>query len=571
MTENVWPQYEKLTSQIPFQLGEFIFNLRVLRAVLLITAAIALYLVGIFTPLPTLRSTGVTSTSSWWFLALLDQLFTAGAFGRGSVFCLGLFATFALGRSKAENQSRLRLRNGLLRRVVIHIALALFVTLIFALQDTISHTMISLAKTWFWITLGGFVVMFINKYLVRYNGPQLIQINIFLLFYAHFDHLIDELATTGGQIELYLAALGMLLIAASAYYVFRTRFYLEVKNIKSYTSSRFATLELGGVDELTLDLLGLTSILLFLCIAGVVSLLTGWKTISSTNFLAFAFISMGVLLLIWAIHALTSRMLTSHNSIFDQVRRFLDTGDLLAMHDAFRYAHRMLNNFWIIPNVAAGQETEMIIEDKMRQALNKSFMVFVFWFVVTMGIQLYTNQYGSGILLFPYGPIVFIFLFLMCIGYVSMLVRHLRMRFSRFKQMKHGKSRVMTQTYTLPSPNELGHLYLGESDVNEYWEEEKLKDQIRELIDYYRLLQQAQIIPRREALPWKKRILAVVVPQLLISLVSGVTLAFLGGVLYVILVPVPDDIWTLVIPLFLTGLFFPNVIWERIRKSQDES
>jgi len=382
----------------------------------------------------------------------------------------------------------------------------------------------------------------------------------------HLNSVVHDLALSGRYSDLYLVAAGMIFIAVSAYYMFRTRIYLEVENIKSYADRRFATLELRGVDESFLDLLGLTSVSLFLCCAGILSLVAGWRTISSNNFLVITLISLSTLLLVWAILTLTNRMLSSHNPIFGYAQQALDTKETLAFYNPFRYAHQLLNNFWIIPGVAAGQETETFIQDKLRRVLNKSFLLFVLWFVVILGLQLYAIQYRSGVLLFPYGPLVFIFLFLMCVGNVSMIWRHLRTKLGHFKQMARGKDRVMLQTYPLRSPNEMRLLDLGEGAA-EYWEEERLKDQMREIIDWCRLLNQVQVKIRRPQTPRKTRIIAKI-SRLLIALLSGVLIAFLGGMLFVFMVPKSEskDLWTLIISLFLPGVFTPNVLWNLIKK-----
>ena len=161
MAENVWPQYGMLRDQNSLRLAEFIFNLDTLRAVLIIAGSTTLYLFGIFTPLPTIQMANKVSTNSWWFLDLIDELFTGGALGRGSIFCLGLFATFCLGKgAPADGQ---RKPQGWMRRALLYCALATLVTISFAIRGAIMPNIKAIGLTFLCISLGGVAVTFINK------------------------------------------------------------------------------------------------------------------------------------------------------------------------------------------------------------------------------------------------------------------------------------------------------------------------------------------------------------------------------------------------------------------------
>lgn len=561
MAQSLWPRYGTSAAR-PRVLAGFLFNLQAAKVTLILLAAVAVYFVGISMPIPTLRPAEGTPISSWWFLRLFDLLFTGGALGRGAFFCLGLFSTFALG-STVTNVAQAA-RKGLLLRILKLSVLTALIVLIFLLRGNVAVEVRAIAVTFFSVALGGVGLALINRVLMRHRGPQIIHLNIFILLYSHYSGVFLELRSLGRLSDLYLSAAGIGFIAVSAYYVFKRRIFIEIENIKSPADHRFATLELRGVDEDTLDLLAFASVILFICFAGVVSLLADFRQISQDNFLVFAGISTVLLLSVWLLLVLASKVLASHGTMVSYISQFLDTGEMLAFHDARHYALLMLNSFWVIPNVAAGPATEEFIRERVKRVMHKSFLIFAVWFFVILGIQLYIFFYSSGLLLFPYGPLVFIFLFLMCVGNLSMILRNVRMKFGHYRQLMRGRQRVLVGPYSLATPSELRHVDFSKAD-DDYWDEEKLSDQVKQIIDWYQLIRQVQVIPSKSVLPKRTRI-AAALWQLIIGIISGIIIAFLGGGLYVLLVPQRGDVWAVVIPLFLGGLFSQNILWSVLKR-----
>jgi hypothetical protein len=147
-----------------------------------------------------------------------------------------------------------------------------------------------------------------------------------------------------------------------------------------------------------------------------------------------------------------------------------------------------------------------------------------------------------------------------------MILRHIKMKFGHYRQLMRGRSRVLAKAYSLPATSELRHLDLDDVDAT-YWGEEKLGEQMQQIIDWYRLMRQAQIIPSKSALPKRAKVLATV-RQFLVGILSGIIIAFLGGGLYVLIVPQRGDIWALIIALFLGGLFSPNVLWKMFKSKR---
>ena len=561
MSESLWPKYGTSGAIRPRLLARFLFNLEAAKVTLIVLVAVALYFVGISLPIPTMRPVEGASINSWWFLRLFDHLFTGGALGRGAFFCLGLFSTFALGGMATNPQAA---RKGILLRILKLAVLTALTVSIFLLRGNVALEVRAIAVTFFAVALGAIGVAWINRVLMRHSGPQILQLNIFILLYSHYSGVFLELRSLGKLSDLYLSAAGVVFIAVSAYFVFKRRIFIEIENIKSQADHRFATLEVRGVDEDTVNLLAFASVILFICFAGVVSLLANFRQISQSNFLVFAGISTLLLLSVWLLLVLAGKLLASHGAMVSYVSQFLDTGEMLAFRDPRHYALMMLNNFWIIPNVAAGPATEAFIRERVKRVMHKSFLIFAAWFFVILGIQLYIFFYSSGLLLFPYGPLVFIFVFLMCVANLSMVLRSVRMKFGHYSQLMRGRNRVLSGPYLLATPSELRHVDFSKGD-DDYWDEEKLTDQVKQFIDWYQLMRQVQAVPSKSVSPKRTRI-AAALWQLIIGIISGIIIAFLGGLLYVLLVPQRGDVWAVVIPLFLGGLFSQNILWTVLRR-----
>lgn len=545
-SESVWPTFGSLSAGNPVLLTRFTLDPGSLRTLAAVAGLLALYVAGLYAPIPALQPRPA-GPPPWWFLRLFDQLFTGGAFDRGALFALGLFASLSFG-----NPARPFWRRLLAHGVLTVLALAVYLT---RLPGSLGPA--TLAATFALLYFGGIAVVFLNRWLVRKGGPQILYVNILLLFGQHFRDVVAQLVRQRDFAVLAAAGAGIVLLSVSAVYVFRTRIFFEVENIKSMADRRSVTLEIRGVDESSLDQLGLTSVILFLSLSGVVSLFAGWRDLAAARFAWVAAISGAVFLLVAFLLVLTRRFLTAGDSVSRYARQVLEAGELSKLHDPYRYAMQMLNHFWIVPGTPAGRETERFIEDKLTRVMRRSFLIFTLWFVTTLLIQLWADRRGAGVLLFPYGPLVFISLFLMCIGYLSALGHRLRSELNNFKQIARGKSRLMAQSF--PRPAAAARPLDLEVDAD-YWREEKTTDQMREILDWYRLLQQGGVRPGAARAARRPRLYGAV-SKVVIALLSGVLFAFIGGSLFVLLFPKSDDLGGILISLFMAGAFSPNVFW----------
>lgn len=562
--DTIWPRYTKRLYPDQAAIAGLIFQAKALRALIVLLGLVLLYYLGILLQIPTISDSGPVGQESWWFLVVFDQLLTGGAFSRGAVFCLGLVAVVELRPTRASASGRTKI--GWLQRLANLSILSALATAIFAIRGLVQAQIMELVLTFFLVALGGIAVYFINLWLVRHQGPDVIHLNIFYLLYLHFDRIAGGLLLHGEVLDTLIVAGMVAFMITSAIYVFRSRVHLHVENIKSPADKRWVTLELPGVDAHSLDFLGLVSVVLFISLAGVFSLLSREQTLSVTNFTSLFVISSIVILGIWALIALVGKILRSQDSLVSHARALLDSGEVVVFNDPHQYAQRMINGYWIIPGIAAGRATEDLIAEKLRSIMTKSFGLFALWFVVVSSVQLYSIHY-RGELLLPYGPLVFIFLFTMTLGNVLIMGRNLRSKLRHQQYVLRGKTRVAAETYFLDSPTKLPHLLLQEDATG--YPEELLAEKMREIRDWIRLLREVQIEPRQVRLSPKQRLVKVS-SQIVVGTVAGLLFALLGGVPYVLLVPSAEanEIWAVVIPLFITGMLSPNVAWNLMTRTK---
>ncbi len=171
------------------------------------------------------------------------------------------------------------------------------------------------------ILFGAIILHQIHRLLIRFHGPQILHVNVVIMLYAHFSKLIQSSLARNNYMNLYLAGAGIALIIISVLFLFSKRIFFRLQNIKSKASHRFLTLELRGIDEGTLDLLGFTCMIFFLGAGSLLSLILGWQDITSDNFNYYILISVGILVLVWMGMVLTGRILSAHDSFSKQLRQ----------------------------------------------------------------------------------------------------------------------------------------------------------------------------------------------------------------------------------------------------------
>src|SRR5918911_4922069 len=161
MAQSFWPRYASSSAGNPRLLAGFLLDLQTVKATLVVLTSIAAYLAGISLPIPTVRPSAMASTGSWWFLALFDQLFTGGAFGRGAFFCLGLFSILMLGRIPA------RVAPGTKRPLLIPLLkfclLTALAVAVFLMRGSVPLEAREIAITFLAIALGGVCITWINR------------------------------------------------------------------------------------------------------------------------------------------------------------------------------------------------------------------------------------------------------------------------------------------------------------------------------------------------------------------------------------------------------------------------
>ena len=239
-------------------------------------------------------------------------------------------------------------------------------------------------------------------------------------------------------------------------------------------------------------------------------------------------------------------------------------GNVFGFQSGAGYALRMLNHYWIVPDVPAGAATESCIEDKNRRILRQALLLFGLWFGLLLGLQFYITPRGSSSQLFPHGPLVFLCLLLMLVGDASMICGHVATRLHRSRQLLRGKARLLLQTCPIGSPQRLRQAELGTAKAEEYWKEEKFSEQWRDVWEWYRMVRrEAEVLPPSVRMRPGRRVGAIVA-QVVAAVFAAVLISFLGVLLCMTFVPDASsrEMWPLAISLFVPSLFAPNVLWK---------
>ncbi len=188
--------------------------------------------------------------------------------------------------------------------------------------------------------------------------------------------------------------------------------------------------------------------------------------------------------------------------------------------------------------------------------------------MILSGIQIFLIHSGANTIIFLLSPLVFMFLLITCISNISMIWNNIRTQFNQFKQISKGKSRLLAQTFPIQSMLSLKQIAIDGMDIHGI-ENDKIKDQIRDLIDWIRLLRQYNVAFPGDSpykTPTKKEKGLKIISQILVAILSGTALALVGGFLYIFFNPDIESLAALIISLFVSGTFAPTVIWKLMRK-----
>src|SRR4029077_7508515 len=95
-----------------------------------------------------------------------------------------------------------------------------------------------------------------------------------------------------------------------------------------------------------------------------------------------------------------------------------------------------------------------------------------------------------------------------------------------------------------------------------YWEDEKISEQARDLMDLYRLTRKVQGRHKTADIPRQTKLAATAL-QVAVVVMAAVFIAFLAGVMFVMFVPGAsrEAISAVVVPVFVASLFAENVLW----------
>lgn len=572
MSNAVWPEFQAGADLTVGLLRDFFLDKTNLGYFFRIAVLVSIYFIGIFTPIPFLSETPKDLTDRWWFFSLMDEVFTGGAWGRQGIFCLGIFASIAwdgYSLSPKEGVSKKSLLKGV-------ISCLLLVCLTAAMLLMKHETLLGVTgtiKILAFISFGCVGVIVINKLLIKYKGPQIIHLNIFLLLMVHFITLSRMLFSGGHYIDLTVMAAGVLLVISAALYLLCNTFQLEVKNVKNHLSRRFTTIQFKGLDEISFEILSNIGLLLFICLAGILSILFGYRALSGNHFIFIATISLiSSIAMIWCIH-ITKVVFSSHRSIISQMTKTLINRFGLLLGDAHHYAQQLLNYYWIIPNIPAGHNTKSFLETRLRKNLNRALMMFVVCLLGLLLFQGYSSYYGAGKMLYPYGPLVFILLILMSISNISIVFSEIHTKLFKLKQIKRGKYRILQQAYALQRPKRVGSIDFSEGSFN-YYDDDRLASDLGDMIEWYRTMRDLAIhfekkdvkFPKKEGSLRNK--LYIFLTKVAVGFITGTLFAFVGGVLFLLFVPDGEGIWAVIISLFVPGFFSPNFLHAWIGKSR---
>jgi preprotein translocase subunit SecY len=542
-TESAWPRPAGFTIDRLAVFFRFASNPARLVHGLFVVLLVAVYIAGMFIPIPGAVRHAETQRHAWWFQSLLDSLITGGALGRGSIFCMGLLAPLLL-------VVRARFEWVLVRVLVGFTLVAFALSLILRMRGQISPGFRSWLVTALLIMLGGIAVKLINLGLARYHGPAPFYINLLVTIAYSLRASARELAHSHHYTPLYYLAGGIVFIGVTCVVMLRSRIRIEVQSLRKPSATPTTQMEIAPLNELLLDTIGVVGLMLYVCLSGTMSVVFNWHEITATNYPAFLAVSGIVFFLVWWMFAAVNR--------YRGMVRMASATGILNIVDPEEYALRMLNTFWIIPGVPAGLPTERFLSQRLSRFLRWSFVLLGSWLMVGIGIQYVAARSGLGMNALPYGPFVFVFTVFMLVGNLSMVTSSVGTSLKHFGQLLQGKSRVIADTFPLGSS--AARRLILQGDQKAYWEEERLTGQFEEMVDWLKLAQQAySTLPQkhRPKVGW-----AMHLQKWITSAAIGMVVAFVSAALCLLFVPDTSgrDLSYVIVPMVVTSLFAPDIL-----------
>lgn len=543
MTEAIWPRQGPQLRQQVMTAKEFLLRKGTLVVILKLAVLLAIYLVGIRTPIPGVH-TSMDRMREWWFLALADDVFTGGALGRGALLAMGNFAIPVLCLGSTH-------RKGIVSRSVGLLLIAAAITAFFLIRGEIALSWTSLAICFVCIAAGGLAVCSIDKQLLKLRVPDTLHVNVFLVLGLYLWRMLRQVASDQDMFEAALGGVATVVIVASAFYLFRDQILVDVMNIKTAASRRFARLALRSLSEVSLETFAVFCMIFFVCLGGLLSVLAGWRNFS----LAPDWVRGLVSAVTFSAVVLLFGTLRRHLAAFSKPGLGLGFSSIIGPSPAF-HARRMLRHFWIIEGVPAGSETEAHLEQHTRRLWRKTLVLLSVWMILTFGLQFYVQHYGSGKEIFPYSPLVSVALLCLATANTSMIGGDLVARYHAYKHMAQGRSRLFQETapaasqaFVLGMGRRKG-IDIGDADTA-YWKQERIPEEVLgEVMDWMRLARQHSVRPPAEQQsPLAVTILRGVMLRTLIGGLSGA----LAGMIYVAFKP-DGDVWQVIVSFALPPL-----------------
>ena len=552
MSSSVWPVYRGFAVRDLKLLAHFAADPARFRRLALVALLLAAYLAGLLVRIPGAHLEPASTGEHWWFLLFLDKALTGGALRRGGLFSLGVLGPLVLSSSRQAG-SPLR---PLLRKTIFLSLTSALVALNLRARGLVAPGMKPLLMVAAFVALGGICLKLIDTRLVRYHGPNILYTNLVIVLVGG---LRTAFAGLGGQQRYW--AMTMILgcvafISISAYMLMHKRILVQVENIE-HPSGRGLVLELPAMPEPLLDFLSVMFLTLYVSIAGLVSLSLGWHSITTDNIGILSVISIAVFGLCWAMFMLLSK----HADLFEM----LGQAGSLGLSDARSYALRMLNHFWVIPGCSAGRDTEEWIKLRLASVAKRSFLLFASWIAVSLVLEhVLARTIHSGVL-FPFGGVVFIFLLVMVVGNASAIAHYVGATVNRFKQIVRGQSRVIAEMYPLGRTDYQERISI-EDDFKKYWNEEKLSDQLQDMLQWVKLAKQIQLHPPR-ATPRSKTF--TIILRVVTRVMTAAVLSFLIGLICLLLFPRMgrQDMGTVMIPAFMGFVIAPEAVLKVIGRA----
>jgi hypothetical protein len=554
MSGTVWPIYRRFAVRDLRLVALFASDPTRLLRLLAYLVLLAVYAVGITFPIPGLRRPiPGPSPEGWWFVSLLDLALTGGALGRGAIFCLGVVGPLALGGPLHWRKSPFITYGKRLSGLAVA---SLLVSLALRSRGLVAPGLKPLLIVCGFAAFGGLLLNLIDVYTVRLHGPQIRYINLALVLWVNLRSISFLLQRE----RLYWAGVLLLGLAAfvciSAYMLVRAHILIKIERVGE-PFHRWTTLEIPTMNEPLLDTLSVLLLSLYVSTTGTLSILFGWHSITARSIPSFSLVALAILCLGWAIFLVVNRFLDFFET--------LGAGGAIGFSDAQSYAKRMLNNFWIIPGLPAGRETEAFIKSKLAGRAKRSFLLFAAWFASVLGFEYILVRLNPSDVLFPFGSVVFIFVLVMLVANLSAVFRHVNFAFRHFMQLLRGESRLLDEMYPLMKSNLRDAVSLDQ-DLQQYWEAERFSDQLQDLMQWLKLAREVQFVKRNTS----GRIVRLrnAVAHLAMRTVFGIILSFV--VLVVCLLAIPHlerkDMALILLPTLLTTVLAPEAVTALIKR-----